>query len=427
MNQEKIGAFLAMLRKEKGYTQREVANRLDLSEKTISKWECGKGLPEVVYMEPLCSLLGISVNELLAGERIPILDLLKKMDETRIELVTQLSFEQLKLRIFKLYGINVDSVELSGYGAGSMTYFITCKVQKYVVKYASENEMNHPELEPEVCAHLLKKGIPVCQFVRNKQGNVVSVDENGRRFHVQRFIEGDVYDYNHAPKWFMHESAQMLARIHNALRDFIGLPVGIGADFFKYRTPEAALKNYQNTLQRAIANGDFQIAEEVRSNMRILEHFPSYKFDVDQFTCANTHGDYITTQLICGENTINSVIDWTTACVHPVVWEIIRSYVYASPLCVNGEIDIPDFTEYVRVYLIDGTLNDYDLENMAQMFFYFTAVCDFYGQYYDSLTKNRDVYLQQAMLSSKLLRWFDAHIEELRKALQKLAIENKRG
>ena len=57
-------------------------------------------MPEVVYMEPLCSLLGISVNELLAGERIPILDLLKKMDETRIELVTQLAYEQLKLRIF---------------------------------------------------------------------------------------------------------------------------------------------------------------------------------------------------------------------------------------------------------------------------------------------------------------------------------------
>ena len=46
-------------------------------------------------MEPLSSLLGISVNELLAGERIPILELIRKMDETRIELVTQLSFEQL--------------------------------------------------------------------------------------------------------------------------------------------------------------------------------------------------------------------------------------------------------------------------------------------------------------------------------------------
>ena len=44
MNQGKIGAFIAMLRKEKGYTQKDVANRLDLSEKTISKWECGGSL-----------------------------------------------------------------------------------------------------------------------------------------------------------------------------------------------------------------------------------------------------------------------------------------------------------------------------------------------------------------------------------------------
>ena len=56
MDQKKTGAFIAMLRREKGYTQRELADRLELSEKTISKWEFGNGLPEVVYMEPLCSV-----------------------------------------------------------------------------------------------------------------------------------------------------------------------------------------------------------------------------------------------------------------------------------------------------------------------------------------------------------------------------------
>ena len=159
--------------------------------------------------------------------------------------------------------------------------------------------------------------------------------------------------------------------------------------------------------------------------MRILEHLPPYEFDIDRFTCTNTHGDYMITQLICGEDCINSVIDWTTACVHPIVWEIIRSYVYASPLCADGDIDITDFTDYVRTYLANGKLNFYDLDNMAQLFFYFTAVCDFYGQYYDSLTKNRAVYLKQANLSSKLLRWFDVHVDELRKALRELAIENE--
>ena len=423
MNQEKIGAFIAALRREKGYTQAEVALILGLSEKTISKWECGKGLPDVVYMQPLCSLLGITVNELLAGERIPILDLLQKMDETRITLVTQLALEQLKLRMFKLYGLEVDSAEMSDYGAGSLTWFISCKGRKFVVKYASENEMNHPEAEPNLCDHLLKKGIPACRFVKNQQGNVISVDENGRRFHVQRFIDGTVYPYHHAPRWLMADAAKMLARIHNALKDFPDLPVGIGPDFFSHRTPEAALKGYQATLQKAAACGDVLIAEEIRSNMRILEHIPPYVFDMQRFTCANTHGDFMITQLICGDGRINGVIDWTTACVHPVVWEIIRFYVYASPLCEGGGIDIADFTDYVRAYLEEGTLTAYDLENMAPMFFYFTAVCDFYGQYYNSLTKNRAVYLQQAQLSGKLLRWLDAHVEELTNALREVAAE----
>lgn len=283
--------------------------------------------------------------------------------------------------------------------------------------------MNHAEREPEVCEHLLKKGIPVCRFLKNRQGNAISVDESGRKFHVQRFIEGNVYGYHQAPEWLMRESAIMRAKIHGALADFTSLPIGIGSDFFKYRTPQSALKGYQNTLQKAIENGEDEIVEDIRSNMRILEHFPPYQFKLEKFTCANTHGDFMITQLICGENGINGVIDWTTVCVHPIVWEIIRFYVYASPLCMNGEIDIPDFTDYVRTYCINGKLNSYDLENMAQMFFYFTAVCDFYGQYFDSPSKNRSIYLQQAKLSSNLLVWFDAHVEELGKALRELAIE----
>lgn len=420
MNQEKTGKFIAQLRRKKGYTQREVADRLGISEKTISKWECGKGLPEVVFMQPLCELLGITVNELLAGEPLPIMNLLQILDETRIKLVEQLEFEQLKLRVYKRYGLEADSVEISEYGAGSLTYFITCGEEKHVIKYACENGMNHPEREPEICAFLAERGIPVSHFVANRQGSMLSVDENGRRFHVQHFIEGKTYGYNSAPPWLMKESAVMLARIHNVLGDMEGLPVGIGTDFFRYRTPEATLQSYQETLQRAVENGDVQIAEEIRSNMDILGRFPGYELDIDRFTCVSTHGDYMITQLICGEKSIQGVIDWTTACVHPIVWEIIRSYVYASPLCINGEIHIEDFLDYVRAYLTEGKLNPYDLENMGRMFFYFTAVCDFYGQYYDSLTRNRGIYLQQALLSSKLLRWFDRHVEELTEALREV-------
>lgn len=70
MDQKKTGAFLKELRRERGWTQGVFAEKLGVSEKTVSKWETGRGLPDVSLMLPVCGLLGITVNELLAGERL---------------------------------------------------------------------------------------------------------------------------------------------------------------------------------------------------------------------------------------------------------------------------------------------------------------------------------------------------------------------
>ncbi len=70
MDQLKIGKFIAEMRKERGLTQRALAEKLMISDKTVSKWECGNGMPEVSLMMPLCEILQISVNELLTGKRL---------------------------------------------------------------------------------------------------------------------------------------------------------------------------------------------------------------------------------------------------------------------------------------------------------------------------------------------------------------------
>jgi transcriptional regulator with XRE-family HTH domain/DNA-directed RNA polymerase subunit RPC12/RpoP len=70
MDQVRIGRFIRELRLERGLKQRELADQLGIADKTVSKWECGNGLPEVSLMLPLCTILGISVNELLSGERL---------------------------------------------------------------------------------------------------------------------------------------------------------------------------------------------------------------------------------------------------------------------------------------------------------------------------------------------------------------------
>ena len=69
MNYDKIGLFIANERKALGLTQANLAEKLFVSEKTISKWENGKGLPETSLLPKLCEILGVNLNELLSGEK----------------------------------------------------------------------------------------------------------------------------------------------------------------------------------------------------------------------------------------------------------------------------------------------------------------------------------------------------------------------
>ncbi len=71
MNQQKIGAFIAKLRKEKGLTQEQLAERLGVSNKSISRWENGNSMPDLSLLQFLCKEFEISISELLQGEYLP--------------------------------------------------------------------------------------------------------------------------------------------------------------------------------------------------------------------------------------------------------------------------------------------------------------------------------------------------------------------
>ncbi len=86
MNQVKIGQFISECRKSKNMTQAQLAEKLNITDRAISKWETGKGMPDSSIMLELCNELGITVNELLSGERISMNDYTKKMEENLLEL-----------------------------------------------------------------------------------------------------------------------------------------------------------------------------------------------------------------------------------------------------------------------------------------------------------------------------------------------------
>ena len=86
MDQVKIGRFIQEKRKEKKLTQSEVAEKLNITDRAISKWENGVCLPDAGTMPELCEILGISINDLFSGEKVDMKENEKKLEENLLEM-----------------------------------------------------------------------------------------------------------------------------------------------------------------------------------------------------------------------------------------------------------------------------------------------------------------------------------------------------
>ena len=89
MNQIKIGNFIAKKRKEHNLTQKQLADKLSISDKAISKWENGRCMPDVAVMLDLCNVLNITVNDLLNGEVVIMENYKEKSEELLFEMVKE--------------------------------------------------------------------------------------------------------------------------------------------------------------------------------------------------------------------------------------------------------------------------------------------------------------------------------------------------
>ena len=92
MDQAKVGKFIAALCKEQGLTQEALGQKLGVTNKTVSRWENGNYMPDIELLVPLGEALGVSVNELLAGERLSDEQFRKQADENLVTAVRESSF-----------------------------------------------------------------------------------------------------------------------------------------------------------------------------------------------------------------------------------------------------------------------------------------------------------------------------------------------
>lgn len=89
MNQVKIGKFIAACRKKNGLTQMQLAEKLNITDRAVSKWENGKSLPDSSIMLELCKVLGISVNDLLSGEVVAMSNYDENLEKNLLEMVKE--------------------------------------------------------------------------------------------------------------------------------------------------------------------------------------------------------------------------------------------------------------------------------------------------------------------------------------------------
>jgi Ser/Thr protein kinase RdoA (MazF antagonist) len=307
------------------------------------------------------------------------------------------------------YALDVAGCERASGGVGGHAYRITAQDgRRYILKQVDANAMNHPEREPALNAYLAAHGIPVASFVATRRGGYVWRHE-GRVCHLQTCVEGAIPAPNAAPEGLMAASAELLGRIHHVLRDYPPLPEGIGSAFWAAMTPERACASYERSLGIARQTDDAEAEEALGERLRIAAGLGDLPFDPQRLSRGNTHGDYVIGQLVCGRGEIRAVIDWTSACVHPLCFEVLRSFVHAEPTCATGAIDAERLLRYVGAYRRYYPLTSDDLAAMPWLYYWQLAVCDYYGQAYGADPAYRPLFMRQAAFATRLLRWLHIH------------------
>jgi len=152
MNQEKIGKFISKCRKQKNLTQVEIAEKLGVSDKSVSKWETGKCMPDLSLFNPLCEILGITVNDLMSGEIVDNKEYANTLGENIINMVSDLECKKQKKRKWLIISFVFISILL----VVGLCFYFYCEIDvKYddrvIVCDINEKELNFTIKGQSVC------------------------------------------------------------------------------------------------------------------------------------------------------------------------------------------------------------------------------------------------------------------------------------
>ena len=214
MDQKKIGKYIADKRKDLGLTQLQLAEKLNMSNKSVSKWERGVCLPDVSKYTELCEVLGISLNEFLAGEDLTENEIIPKSEETIINIATDSKHNKRRanflialmlvivLLIFSLIGsvLNKDLDEdQNGFFDSGITYVLDNSAEArlanqlekgdtYLYRYELREKIDHLQF----CCYLYKDGYLIDKSILRSYSFTGKNDREGLIVVIDNYDKGEL-------------------------------------------------------------------------------------------------------------------------------------------------------------------------------------------------------------------------------------------
>lgn len=203
MNQEQIGKFIAQLRKGKKMTQIDLASKLGITDRAISKWENGRGMPDLSLLMPLCEILDVSINELLSGVRLDNKNYQEKLEEN---IINTIDYSDKKIKktkkIFKItlsiilifivafiimYGIDINRMRNN-----KPVLFST-----WGYSYAPPIDIKEKEIELAITNYLIEQGDNEPKHNDNEKSfasmRIYLIEENDKTYNIYAWVLEEKY------------------------------------------------------------------------------------------------------------------------------------------------------------------------------------------------------------------------------------------
>lgn len=330
------------------------------------------------------------------------------------------SNQEISIWLEKNYFIKCINIHHCDFGSANCYYIETASQIYFMKEFQSKIKIENLLNEINVCAYLDSRGFKTSKYVKNLCGDYIT-EFKERFIHIQQYIEGTTYKLFAVPDKVLFASAKKLAQINNLLINYNVENVSFQDEWLVQWDNDKEIKKLIE-LRNLNVIGDFfytQINTDLNFKIAILKSMKNYsKKFIGSFRC-NSHGDYSILQLLCKNEEIEAVIDFSSVNCLPVTWEIIRSYSYAANECKNGDdLDYYKFKKYTDSYLEEKSIPLKDVVLMPYLYFFNLSRSTFgYNQYLKELSSNEEL-IKFAFWRTNMCRWLHKNMDRLSKFLQ---------